>query len=432
MDDQTRYYDDEVELIDILRVIWRWKWFIAVVVICGVAITAGVVINKYPLRTGSAAIVSLGFPGIESGENPDGSVFSPDQLTAPLIINRAVDQLENVDKNKVLSNWRDVVIASPVIPEGVKEGDVFYPDKFKVSVFAKTREGESVFSGKSQTENFLLKVVAVYKDEFEKQYIETFLLPSALAVDDLQPLGALAVIKQKVERLSSEIAGLPPEAARYKSKNKQASLKDVAQAVKIFGDIELKNVMTRMLPKFYSDSFVETYKTLSRNIEKKQAEATAARNMLDQLLHDGKEKESEEIILDSRALEQYSRMDVRRYLVEKAINAEIATDHLRVDLNALQADYSDDATEALPPRIIKLKDRAVQLCDLANAIYSEYMRDRLDGTIRQITDVEPLKKRDLSLKLVVGLAAVVSLFLAIFTAFFIEYVNKARHYQTNR
>lgn len=432
MDEQICYQDDEIELIDILRVIWRWKWFIGVVVVIAVAITAGVIMQRFPLRTGSAAIISLSFPGIEKGQNPDGSAFAADQLIAPIIIHRAVEQIKHLDKNRVMANWRDAVTVSPVVPEGIKEDATFFPDKFKVSVFSKTREGEVVFSDKAQTKALLLRIIDAYKDMFETRYIKTFLVPPKMMIDDISPLGALAVIKQKAERLSTEISGLSSEAAGYKSKTQATSLNDIAQEVEIFNDILLKNAMSRILLDFYDEPFVEAYTALSRKIEKNQAEASAARNMLDRLVHEGNEKQAEGIILDSQALEYYSRMDVRKYLVEKALNAEIETNNLQVELKALQSDSKNGNAEEVPSVIIKLKDRVVGMCETANGIYSEYMHDTLDGTIRQVTDIQLLSNRDINVKLMVVLAMVAAFFVAIFLAFFIEYINNAKNRQINR
>ncbi|MDY6823914.1 MAG: hypothetical protein SWH68_09020 [Thermodesulfobacteriota bacterium] len=435
MDQQERYYEDEIELIDILRVIWRWKWFLVLVAAIVVGITFAVVMMLYPARTGSAAILSLSFPGIEKGQNPDGTPFSPDQLIAPLVINRAVERLKNIEKNQVLANWRDVVSVTPIVPDDVKEAEDFFPTKFKLLVYSQTRDGETVFSERFLTEDFLLAIIDVYKTMFERRYIETFLVSSKLMIEEMTPLEAIDVIKKKTGQLRSEIDELEGEAVRYKSKTENVSLNDVAHEVGIFNDILLKNATAQVLPQFYNNAFVKEHNILSRKIEKAQAEASATRDMLNQLIHENMEKQAEDnkgkqaegVILDSQALEYYSRMDVRKYLVEKAINAEVEVEHLRVDLASLQADYEIANPGELPPAIVKLQNRLISLCDRANATYSEYMKESLDGTIRQVTDIMDVEAREANLVLSVALAGVASIFIAIFLAFFFEYINNSKY-----
>ena len=75
---QYKHYDpeqfeDEVELITYLRVIWKRKVFIILmVVLCSLA-AAGYTIIKYPPKYVTECIVELNFRGIEKGQNPDHS-----------------------------------------------------------------------------------------------------------------------------------------------------------------------------------------------------------------------------------------------------------------------------------------------------------------------------------------------------------------------
>ncbi|MBW2662567.1 MAG: hypothetical protein JRD93_11400 [Deltaproteobacteria bacterium] len=65
------YYEDEIDLIDYLRVLWRWKWVIALMVVICAGAAIGITMAKYPTQYVTECIVALNFPGIEKHRNPD-------------------------------------------------------------------------------------------------------------------------------------------------------------------------------------------------------------------------------------------------------------------------------------------------------------------------------------------------------------------------
>ncbi|MBN2255012.1 MAG: hypothetical protein JW736_04860, partial [Deltaproteobacteria bacterium] len=95
----TNYRDDEINLIDYLRVLWKWKVFIALVVALCVLVVGSIMFIKYPTRYVTTCTVSLSFPGIEKHENPDGTVFTKEQLITPVLLNRLYDLLHQDIEN---------------------------------------------------------------------------------------------------------------------------------------------------------------------------------------------------------------------------------------------------------------------------------------------------------------------------------------------
>jgi len=69
-------YDDEINLIDYLRVLWKWKVFIILMAVLCSGLAIGITTVKYPAKYVTSCIISLNFPGIEEHKNPDNTMFA--------------------------------------------------------------------------------------------------------------------------------------------------------------------------------------------------------------------------------------------------------------------------------------------------------------------------------------------------------------------
>jgi hypothetical protein len=76
------YYEDEVELIDHLRVLWKWKVFILLTVVLCAGAAIGITMVKYPTKYITECIIALNFPGIEKHRNPDDTLFDKNHIIA--------------------------------------------------------------------------------------------------------------------------------------------------------------------------------------------------------------------------------------------------------------------------------------------------------------------------------------------------------------
>ena len=115
----TYYPDDEIELIDYLRVLWKWKVFILLIVILCAGVAMGLTLVKYPVKQITECIISLNFSGIENHKNPDNTLFSKEQIITPAILTRATAFLQKKDKN--LEDIRGMIDIKAVIPFKVQE-----------------------------------------------------------------------------------------------------------------------------------------------------------------------------------------------------------------------------------------------------------------------------------------------------------------------
>ena len=116
------YQEDEINIIDLLTTIWKRKYFIilfctlfTLAVYCYFAL-------KYPVRYVTETVIALSFPGIEKHLNPDGSVFTKEQIITPDILTKASTPLldkENFDLSP--ADIRAMVAIQAVIPPEIAE-----------------------------------------------------------------------------------------------------------------------------------------------------------------------------------------------------------------------------------------------------------------------------------------------------------------------
>ncbi|SMY06278.1 Wzz/FepE/Etk N-terminal domain-containing protein [Flavimaricola marinus] len=116
--------DDELDLIGLLRTVWRGKWFIALCMVIAMAIggwqtfkvavplyssTATMVLRINPLDVFSVESVLSGFSGDEIGMNTEMEVIRSREL-----IGRAVEQLDLVNDPEFNPMLRDAPVFSPI------------------------------------------------------------------------------------------------------------------------------------------------------------------------------------------------------------------------------------------------------------------------------------------------------------------------------
>ncbi|MBW2545529.1 MAG: hypothetical protein JRD43_08815, partial [Deltaproteobacteria bacterium] len=172
------YYEDEINLIDYLRVLWKWKWLImAGTLICAIA-AMGVTMVMYPAKHVTECTISLNFPGIEKHQNPNGGLFSKEQIITPAILTKAIAFLQEKKAEFPGEDIRGMVDIKAVIPPEIQEkikaaekkkgSYTFFPNQFSLTI---TLEQADIFSIRERN-RILLSIVNEYRKDFEKKYGE--------------------------------------------------------------------------------------------------------------------------------------------------------------------------------------------------------------------------------------------------------------------
>jgi len=457
-------YEDEIDLIDILRVIWRWKLFIIVFVIFATALAAAFTMVKHPTRTGCSAVLFLSFPGVEKGVYPDGSAVDERTIITPAVVSTGVSKMKDIDRDRVMANWRDIIEVSAVTPKAEKKkkaGIPVYPDMFEVRVFCNTPEGDEILSI-DQAERLLVKLVDEYKNLFWQKFIEMPIFPEDLSTQGLgDPFAAIEFLKSRADHMVVKIDTLPYAAVSHVSAKTGRSIADIKHEIISLEDYAFEN-LKRIALKVIGGEIVEKDTELEKLEKEKLAEAKAARDLLDNYFAVNSSNNAGAAnsyagitdlspsyigitnllpsyagITDLTPIENIGRVEAFRFLIEKAFNAESAAKSIQIKRRYLQRSYYDSKKSrenGSPginsfPELESLGQKLANLGRQLNSIYIDYKKAQLGNTIRVISRKKGFVVT--RMKIIIALSMVASLFFAVFLAFFIEYMKNAAKKQGN-
>ncbi|NLN64546.1 MAG: exopolysaccharide biosynthesis protein, partial [Clostridiaceae bacterium] len=134
---------EEISLKEIMQVVWRGKWLIALITIIALILTGVGTYIMLPSTQSIVAIIELNYPGVELGKNPDGSQFDIRQLKSPYVIENALKETGLDNSGIKPDQVRRNIDITPIIPNDIaqtaetmiKQGNqyVYYPSEFKIS-----------------------------------------------------------------------------------------------------------------------------------------------------------------------------------------------------------------------------------------------------------------------------------------------------------
>lgn len=165
-------YEDEIDLKELFLVLWRNKAKILIVAfICMVlGFAAGKITGAKSKK--STVVVEYTYPGIEEGKSPSGNTLglTYNQFKNIFMIKDVFHKIPELEKAGLTEDGvLNGIKIDPVLPEGLKEGEVYYPNKFTYSL----KTGIS----KETDEEILKNFVEVQKDYFKRNYTLTSRLP---------------------------------------------------------------------------------------------------------------------------------------------------------------------------------------------------------------------------------------------------------------
>ncbi|MBU0462456.1 MAG: hypothetical protein KKE12_02375, partial [Proteobacteria bacterium] len=235
------YYEDEINLIDYLRVLWKWKYFIVLLTVLCSGVAIGITTVKYPVEYVTKCIISLNFPGIEKHKNPDNTMFDKEQIITPNILTRATSFLQKNDKSFSEKNLRGMIgIESIIPPKGIKgkESDTFYPNQFSLTL---TSGKDGIFSTKEKNQ-ILISIVNEYRAAFEKKYGQEPLVVVEFPADFLANSDYIDVVntfKIKINNFIKFLDSKIEKAGFFRSQKTGESFIDLKSDLELLNNIEI-------------------------------------------------------------------------------------------------------------------------------------------------------------------------------------------------
>jgi len=451
------YQEDEINLIDYLRVLWKWKVFIALGVVLCIGVAMGYVMLKYPTKYVTQCIIQLNFPGIEKHRNPDGTLFNKNQIITPAILSRTSVFLQKKNKIPPLENIRRMIdiktIIPPEIQEKMKEAEkkresyTFYPNQFSLIL---TTEEKSIFSTEERSQ-FLLSVIGEYRKDFEKKYGEEPLVVIEFPVNFLADSDYIDVINTFKVRTNNFIKFLDSKIAKagfFRSQKTGDSFIDVKNDLELINDIKISEteatIKTLKLTK-NKENLINVYRHKIRTIDverkKKEKEALIAVKLLkemkqlgryESLRSAGREKGETSLVIDTSFIKDLIKEDSSALLLRTALQSEVKAKNLEVDKEFLEQEIvllkkeekKEEDIVCIQTGLKDIEGKIVALSKRANELNMEYLGKLVNNAVQVVRDPQTSSVRSKDVKKFVLLAGVVALFMAVFLAFFIEYIKK--------
>ena len=263
------------------------------------------------------AIIELNYPGIELGQNPDGTKFDIRQLKSPYVIENALKTLGFNDNGVKLDQVRRNIDITSIIPNDVsqraetmiKQGHeyVYYPSEFKVTY--RINKAFSYNQGLQLVET----IIDEYQTYFYTLYSDIEKIEKTIGTLDYSTYDypdIVEVINIQIEGIQEFLTNKTEDDSNYKSAQTGYSFQDLNRNFDI-----LRTVDTSKL-----ESLVNAY-TLTRDKEKliKDYEYRVKRMELEQAK---KNSEAEEA---RRLMDQYKKEDL--VLIPDSIGKDLRTDN---------------------------------------------------------------------------------------------------------
>ena len=165
-------YEDEIDLKELFLVLWRNKIKIMAAALICMIIGFGIGKINSAKNKKSTVVVEYTYPGIEEGKSPSGNTLSltysqfKNIFMIKDIFHKMPELLEmGLTEDRVLNGIK----ITPVLPEELKKGEVYFPNKFTYSL--------KMADSSEKDEEILKNFIEVQKDYFKRNYALTQPLP---------------------------------------------------------------------------------------------------------------------------------------------------------------------------------------------------------------------------------------------------------------
>jgi DNA repair exonuclease SbcCD nuclease subunit len=147
----------------------------------------------------------------------------------------------------------------------------------------------------------------------------------------------------------------------------------------------------------------------------------------------GSEKGEANLVLDTSFIKNLVNEDSSSFLLKTALEAGVNAKNLEVDKEYLEEEIvflkekekEKENIAFVETNLKNIEDKIIALSKRANELNMEYLSRLVSDAVQVVRGTETSSVRSKSVKNIVLLASVVALFIAVFLAFFIEYIKNA-------
>lgn len=380
-------YEDEIDLKELFLVLWRNKVKILIVAfICMVlGFAAGKIAGAKSKK--STVVVEYTYPGIEEGKSPSGNTLglTYNQFKNIFMIKDVFHKMPELENNGLTEDGvLNGIKIDPVLPEGLKEGEIYYPNKFTYSL----KTGIS----KETDEEILKNFVEVQKDYFKRNYTLTSRLPildyGKSATYDYKDI--ISVINSSLNAAVSTIGNLEKDIISLEDKVEMENILKELNILKSINLAKVKNMVEDYRVTKNPDELMLNYRQQLEELDR-QKEITAGKiSQLESMIKNYKPDNKSVVIMSNGNSEKIKTDDENYYTeflrqlssekiklsdiqvqikyINKKMNQEVNTDASKGEEVNKELKF---ITEELNEKIIKINDLTVKNY---NKKYSEIIK----------------------------------------------------------
>lgn len=435
---------EEITLREIIEVVWKGKWLIALITIVALILTGIGTYIMIPRTQSVVAIIELNYPGIELGQNPDGTQFDIQQLKSPYVIESALEELSLTNSGVKLEEIRRNIDITSIVPNEIsqltetmiKQGReyVYYPNEFKVTY--KVNKAFSYNQGIQLIETIIIK----YKEYFYTLYADVKTIENTIGTLDFSTYDypdIVDVISTQIEGIHEFLEEKNEEDSNFRSSETGYSFADLNRSFDILRTVDATKlaslVNTNTLTKD-RDRLIKDYeykvKRMELEMAKKSSEAEEARRLMDQF-----KKEDYVLIPDGSRNELKTENPSSYYntLAEIAINASVEAANIQHEieyykneierLKAVTEVNNSKLIEEADNLIESIKTKMIDLINKTNDTLSNYYSYKYGKSIKQIAPAEMVTGMNVLLNIAISL--VIGIMVGVFAVLIKHYWKNA-------
>ena len=380
-------YEDEIDLKELFLVLWRNK--VKILIVAFICMVLGFVAGKITGAKSkkSTVVVEYTYPGIEEGKSPSGNTLglTYNQFKNIFMIKDVFHKMPELENNGLTEDGvLNGIKITPVLPEGLKDGEVYYPNKFTYSL----KTGVS----RETDEEILKNFVEVQKDYFKRNYTLTSRLPildyGKSVTYDYKDI--ISVINSSLNAAVSTVGNLEKDLISLEDKVEMENILKELNILKNINLTKVKNMVEDYRVTKNPDELMLNYRQQLEELDR-QKEITAGKiSQLESMIKNYKPDNKSVVIMSNGNSEKIKTDDENYYTeflrqlsaekiklsdiqvqikyINKKMNQEVNTDALKGEEVNKELKF---ITEELNEKIAKINDLTVKNY---NKKYSEIIK----------------------------------------------------------
>jgi len=404
--------------IDFIRYFCECKMVLISSIICMAIIGYVVAFNFFPLRHIAYLDVELNFKGIENGKNPNGTVFSPNQLIAPALMNKASEVMNHIEGTTKFQNMSQYISVNPVIPWVIKDkmllaernrqDFLYYPVKWKM-IFSLNQNSHVQFTSQEMLQ-YLEELTNAYRQDIKSdENAQIVAVPpiERLKTLVLDPVDKLHYLNSMINSSVNNITNIMPK-SEYISSSAGISFDSAIKALNNLSKITVANLLDASgqmqgvaSPDIYLMQLKQRGEQLQLTAQKAGAEAVVAEKLFENVRKNKEDRNPHETArlgearVDNDLINFIQKSDVQLLLIQKILEARMAESRALAEFESIRhqeqkIQKSDNVKEQqsleakLNKQIEMAIDETIYWGKAANQVYQEYMT-KVCGSVMTIT-----------------------------------------------